>query len=203
MTEWLSAGPGRLIVLSGPSGVGKDTVLKALFALDPQLHYSVSYTTRPPRPGEVDGKSYSFVDEATFRAMAERGEFLEWIEYSGHLYGTSVQRVREALERSEDIVLKIEVQGAARVRRRVGGNAVFIFLVPPSDVELHRRLAARSTEPPAELEMRFAAALREMEEAPKYDHSVVNDDVQRAAHEIYELIVARRLKPASPTSESV
>ena len=124
--------PGRLIVLSGPSGVGKDTVLHELRRLDPSLRYSVSYTTRAPRPGEVDGVAYSFIDEATFRAMAERGEFLEWAEVHGHLYGTSEARVNEALERGEDIVLKIDVQGAAWIRPRVDG-AVFIFLLPPSE----------------------------------------------------------------------
>jgi guanylate kinase len=184
----LLAGPGRLIVLSGPSGVGKDTVLLRLFELDPSLRYSVSYTTRAPRPGEVDGDHYSFLDEATFKAMAERNDFLEWAVVHGHLYGTSLHRVREALQRAEDVVLKIDVQGAARVRRRVAGEAMFIFLLPPSEAELHRRLLERATESEHDLELRFRDAASELGEAGNYDHVVVNEDVDTAAREILGLI---------------
>ena len=189
----VEAGPGRLIVLSGPSGVGKDTVLRALFRLDPSLRYSVSYTTRPPRPGEVDGAAYSFVDEATFRAMAERNEFLEWAEVHGHLYGTSLKRIREALERSEDIVLKIDVQGAARVRRRVAGEAIFIFLMAPSSEELRRRLEERATEDQNSLELRVANAVAETAEAPNYDHSIVNENVEETAKHILDIVEKSRV----------
>lgn len=184
----LLAGPGRLIVLSGPSGVGKDTVLVRLFELDPTLRYSVSYTTRSPRPGEIDGDHYSFLDEATFRAMAERSEFLEWAEVHGHLYGTSLQRVRNALQRNEDVVLKIDVQGAARVRRRVAGEAMFIFLLPPSEEELHRRLQERATESAQDLKLRLQDATSELSEAANYDYRIVNHDVDTAAREILELV---------------
>ena len=182
--------PGRLIVLSGPSGVGKDTVLHELRNLDPSLRYSVSYTTREPRSGEVDGVAYSFVDTETFRAMAERGEFLEWAEVHGHLYGTSEARVKAALDRGEDIVLKIDVQGAAWIRPRVAG-AIFIFLLPPSEGELRRRLVSRDTEDEASLELRFSNAVTELADGAAYDHRVVNDDVSRVAREILE-IVGRR-----------
>ncbi len=187
--------PGRLIVLSGPSGVGKDTVLHELRRLDPSLRYSVSYTTREPRPGEVDGVAYSFVDEDTFRAMAERGEFLEWAEVHGHLYGTSEERVKAALDRGEDIVLKIDVQGAAWIRPRVAG-AIFIFLLPPSEDELRRRLVSRDTEDEAGLELRFRNAVAELVHGAAYHHRVVNDDVSRAAREILD-IVHRRAKSSS------
>jgi guanylate kinase len=176
-----------LIVLSGPSGVGKDTVLQRLRGLDPRLRYSVSYTTRAPRAGEADGVSYSFIDEPTFRAMAERGEFLEWAEVHGNLYGTSEARVKEALARGDDIVLKIDVQGAAWIRPRIAG-AVFIFLMPPSEEELRRRLRERDTEDETSLELRVRNAVAEMQEGAAYDHQVVNEDVDRAAGEILDIV---------------
>ncbi len=190
------ADPGRLVVLSGPSGVGKDTVLHELRRLDPSLRYSVSYTTRRPRQGEVDGVAYSFIDEAGFRAMAERGEFLEWAEVHGHRYGTSEARVQAALDRGEDIVLKIDVQGAAWIRPRVAG-AIFIFLLPPSEGELRRRLVSRDTEDPASVELRFRNAVAELADGAAYDHRVVNDDVGRAAREILD-IVSRTRVPGTP-----
>ena len=185
-------GAGRLVVISGPSGVGKDTVLHSLFELEPQLRYSVSYTTRAPRPGEVEGTSYSFVDEPTFLAMVERGEFLEWARVHGNLYGTSLARVRECLDRGEDVVLKIDVQGAGQLRGRVGGEAVFIFLLPPSAEALRERLQARDTEDEAALAVREADAERELAEAERYDHRVVNDQVERAAREILDIVAASR-----------
>lgn len=185
------AQPGRLIVLSGPSGVGKDTILNELRRLDPSLRYSVSYTTRAPRPGETDGVSYSFIDEPSFREMAARGEFLEWADVHGHLYGTAEERVREALARGEDIVLKIDVQGAAWIRPRVDG-ALFIFVMPPSEDELRRRLLGRDTEDEAAVEVRVRNAVAEMAEGAAYDHQVVNDDVNRAAREILDIVRQRR-----------
>jgi guanylate kinase len=187
----VSTDEGRLVVLSGPSGVGKDTVLRELRALDPSLGYSVSYTTRAPRPEEVDGVAYSFIDEDTFRAMAERGEFLEWAEVHGHLYGTSEARVKEALERGDDIVLKIDVQGAAWIKPRVAG-AVLIFLLPPTEEELRRRLVSRDTEDDASLELRFGNAVAELAHGAAYDHRVVNDDVHRAAGEILDIVHRHR-----------
>ena len=183
-------GPGRLVVLSGPSGVGKDTVLRELFRLDPQLRYSVSYTTRPPRPDERDGVSYSFVDPSTFDAMVQSGDFLEHATVYGKSYGTSLHRVNEEVARGDTVVLKIDVQGAARVRQRLGNRALFIFLLPPSNQELRRRLEERNTEDQRSLDVREATAVQELAEQAKYDHQVVNDDVQRAAREILDLITA-------------
>jgi guanylate kinase len=186
----LLGGPGRLVVLSGPSAVGKDTVLRELFNLDPSLRYSVSYTTRLPRPGEHDGVSYSFVDPATFDAMAEHGDFLEHATVYGQQYGTSLHRVNERVARGDTVVLKIDVQGAERVRQRLGRRALFIFLLPPSTEELRRRLQERNTEDSRSRDVREATAVQELAEQAKYDHRVVNDDVQRAAREILDLIAA-------------
>ena len=186
----LLGGPGKLVVLSGPSGVGKDTVLRELFRLDPALRYSVSYTTRRPRADEQDGVSYSFVDAETFAAMVDRGDFLEHATVYGKSYGTSLQRVNEQVARGDTVVLKIDVQGAARVRQRLGNRALFIFLLPPSTEELHRRLEERNTEDQRSLDVREATAVQELAEQAKYDHRVVNDDVERAAREILDLITA-------------
>jgi guanylate kinase len=185
----VSAGHGRLIVVSGPSGVGKDTVLRRLFELEPRLRYSVSYTTRPPRDGEVDGVSYSFVDLPTFRAMQDKGAFLETAEVHGNLYGTSLARVREALGRGELIVLKIDVQGAAQVRDKTP-DALLVFLLPPSVDVLRERLRSRETEDDDSLRRRHADALRELAQADSYDHRVINDDVDRAAREILSILAA-------------
>jgi guanylate kinase len=185
---------GRLIVLTGPSGVGKDTVLRELFALDPSLAYCVSYTTRPPRPGEVEGVSYYFVDEPTFRAMIDRGEFFEWSTVYGELKGRTYETVNKALSSGIDTVVKIDVQGAEKVRRRIGDGATYIYLLPPSVEALGQRLIERATEDPASLRARQERAVAELALKDTYDHQVVNDDPKRAAQEIEAIIQAARSK---------
>jgi guanylate kinase len=181
-----------LIVLTGPSGVGKDTVLRELFALDPSLDYCVSYTTRPPRPGEVNGVSYWFVDEPTFRAMIERDEFFEWSTVYGELKGRTFESVNTAIASGRDTVIKIDVQGAEKIRGRLGAAAMFVFLLPPSLDVLEQRLVDRATEDPASLQARRERAVAELAAKDTYDHQVVNDDPHRAAREIQALIDAAR-----------
>lgn len=182
---------GLLVVVSGPSGVGKDTVLQRLFGLDPSLSYSVSYTTRQPRPGEVDGRDYSFLTEARFDAMVAGGELLEWEPVHTHRSGTGRRRVEDALDAGRDIVLNIDVKGGLRIRALLP-DAILVFLVPPSLEELERRRRGRGTEDEAELTRRAADAEIEMGYSPQYDVTVVNDDVEQAAKEILDLIQERR-----------
>jgi guanylate kinase len=187
--------PGRIIVLTGPSGVGKDTVLRELFKIDAGLGYCVSYTTRPPRPGEVDGVSYFFVDEPVFRAMIDRDEFFEWSTVYGELKGRTYDAVNRAIASGKDTVIKIDVQGAEKVRRRVGDEAIYIYLLPPSVEALEQRLIDRATEDPASLRARQELAVAELAVKDTYDHQVVNDDAQRAALEIEAIIQAARSNP--------
>ncbi len=183
---------GRLIVLTGPSGVGKDTVLRELFALDPALEYCVSYTTRAPRPGEIDGVSYWFVDEPTFRAMIDRDEFFEWSTVYGELKGRTYASIDHALASGKETVIKIDVQGATKVRERIGDRAIYIYLLPPSMEALEQRLVERATEDPASLQARQELAVAELALKDTYDHQVVNDDANRAAREIEGIINAAR-----------
>jgi guanylate kinase len=182
---------GLLIVISGPSGVGKDTLIKRLLDLDPNLRYSVSCTTRAPRPEEVDGVDYSFVSRDRFQQLIAEDAFLEHATYNGNLYGTLIERVEREREAGHDIVLKIEVQGAEQVRARVP-DGVFIFLVPPSVDELVRRQMKRNTETSHDMTARRLIATREMEHASRYDHVVVNDQLERAVAEILAIIHSAR-----------
>jgi guanylate kinase len=187
---------GRLIVLTGPSGVGKDTVIRELMDLDPAIGYCVSYTTRPPRPGEVDGVAYWFVDEPTFRAMVDRGEFFEWSTVYGELKGRSFDSVNDAIKSGRDTVIKIDVQGAAKIRERIGDDATYVFLLPPSEETLERRLVARGTEDATSLAARRERVAAELALKDTYDHQVVNDDARRAAREILEIIRSDRARAA-------
>jgi len=182
---------GLLVVISGPSGVGKDTLIKRLLELDRNLRYSVSCTTRAPRPGETDGVDYSFVSRERFQQLIDQGAFLEHATYNGNLYGTLIERVEREREAGHDIVLKIEVQGAEQVRARVP-DGVFIFLAPPSVDELVRRQVKRNTETSHDMEARRLIATREMEYASRYDHVVVNDELERAVAEILAIVQKAR-----------
>ena len=187
----MTASRGLLVVVSGPSGVGKDTVLSHLFPLDPNLTYSVSYTTRAPRAAEVDGRDYTFVDDQEFDRMIRDDELLEWALVHGHRSGTGRHRIERARAEGKDVVLNIDVQGGASIRELVP-DALLIFLTPPSLEELTRRRAARGTESADELAQRAKDAEIEMQQAGNYDAVVVNDDPERAAAEVRDLISARR-----------
>jgi guanylate kinase len=187
----VTKGRGLLIVISGPSGVGKDTLIKRLLELDPNLRYSVSCTTRPPRPNEVDGIDYSFVSRERFQHLIDEGAFLEHATYNGNLYGTLAERVEREREAGHDVVLKIEVQGAEQVRAKAP-DAIFIFVVPPSVDELVRRQVKRNTESSQDMAARRVIATREMEYASRYDQVVVNDELERAVAEVLSIINGAR-----------
>ncbi len=182
---------GLLMVISGPSGVGKDTLIKRLLEQDPNLRYSVSCTTRAPRPGEVDGVDYSFVSRERFQELIGEGAFLEHAVYNGNLYGTLIERVERERQAGHDVVLKIEVKGAEQVRAKVP-DAIFIFVAPPSVDELVKRQIKRNTETSEDMEARRQIATREMDYAARYDHVVVNDELEHAAAEILAILQQAR-----------
>lgn len=169
--------PPLLIVVSGPSGVGKDAALRRMRELNYPFHFLVTNTTRPKRPNEVDGKDYHFITKEQFAEMEARGEFLERAVVYGYDYGNSRREVREALERGQDVIMRIDVQGAATIKRIVP-DAVFIFLMPPSMEALEARLRRRRTEPEDYLRLRLHAARLEMNEFEKFDYVIVNEDDQ-------------------------
>jgi guanylate kinase len=183
----MSARRGLLVVISGPSGVGKDTLIRRLLEHDSNLRYSVSFTTRGPRRGEVDGVNYSFVTRDRFQKMVDEGAFLEHAVYDGNLYGTLKERVDDARAAGHDILLKIEVQGAEQVRDRAP-DGLYIFLAPPSTDELDRRQKHRNSESAEAMASRRTIADREMTYASRYDHVVVNDDLEHAVAEVLALI---------------
>jgi len=171
--------------------VGKGTVVRALLEAHPDLRFAVSYTTRAPRPGEVDGVHYRFVDEDTFDAIADSGGFLEWAEVFGHRSGTPAADVEEARSAGADVLLEVDIQGARSVREKAS-DAVLIFLTPPSDEELERRLRERGTEDASDLHRRLSEAKRELAAAPQFDHVIVNDQVDGAVQEVLAIIRASK-----------
>ncbi len=184
---------GSIVIISAPSGSGKSTLVHALMVADRELVFSVSYTTRPRRAGEKHGRDYLFVTPARFRQMIKAGRFLEWADVHGHLYGTAREQVRRAQAAGQDILLDIDVQGHAQVRRRLP-EAVSIFVLPPSFRELARRLRSRHSDAPGQIRKRLATARREIRHWREYDYVVVNDDLTRATKELRALVAATRLR---------
>ena len=199
-TEVVAGAPGaQLVIISGPSGVGKDTIIEALRdrPRDPDYHYVVTCTTRAPRPGEVDGISYHFLDRERFLELRDAGALLEANEVHGNWYGTPRREVAKALAAGRDVILKIDVQGAQVVKERIP-DALLIFIVPPSLEALFQRLRSRATETANELEIRQRNAAIELARQGDYDHVVVNDDdeVDRTAAEIEAIIEQEKRRNA-------
>jgi guanylate kinase len=185
---------GTLFVITAPSGAGKTSLIDAVMQDDPSLKISVSYTTRKPRPGEKDGVDYHFVDERTFRAMRERGEFLESAQVHGNHYGTAKQVILDAVARGDDIILEIDWQGAQQVRR-LYPDAVGIFILPPSIEELERRMRARAQDADAVIRRRLANAREELTHAGEFKYAIINKDFATARRELAGVIQRERAKP--------
>jgi guanylate kinase len=182
---------GILLVISSPSGAGKTTLAHRL-AEQERLEFSVSYTTRPPRPGERDGIDYKFVTEDEFARMIDQKEFAEWAKVHGNLYGTAIHTVNRALEDGRDYLFDIDWQGGAQIRRQWPDESVLVFILPPSMAELERRLRRRATDSPEAIERRLLTATRELEHFGQYDYLVVNDNLETALKELSSIYVAAR-----------
>ena len=185
---------GKTFIISGPSGVGKSTVLHALFEGRNDLYFSVSATTRAPREGERDGVDYHFIHADRFRSMIEEDAFLEYAEYVGNFYGTPKKYVDEAMEQGKDVILDIEVQGAAQVCAK-RPETVRIFIAPPSWEELERRLIGRGTEDMERVRRRLERGKQEFAAAREFDYFVINDTVDRAVEEIHAILCAEHCRP--------
>jgi guanylate kinase len=184
---------GILIVFSGPSGVGKGSICRALIKEDPSILLSVSATTRSPRNGEVHGVDYYFLDTKSFQKMIEEDELLEWAEVYGHYYGTPYRFLQEALDRGNDVILEIDIQGALQVKERFP-MAVLIFVVPPSRLALESRLRARGTDSNEEIEKRLRCIECEIKMACHYDYIVINDELPRALATVRAIITAEKAR---------
>ena len=182
-----------LIVVSSPSGGGKGTLIDRALKIVPDLSLSISYTTRAPRGAEENGREYFFVDEPAFREMIARGEFLEWADVYGHLYGTNAHQVERERQTGRDIILEIDVQGAASIRRQVP-DAISIFILPPSFELLRNRLVARATDSAADLERRLKGAPAEVAQYEHFDYVILNDDINRASQQLASVIYAERAR---------
>jgi guanylate kinase len=176
---------GTMLVVSGPSGSGKSTICRRLLA-DPRVEFSVSATTRAPRAGEVDGHDYHFMDKARFRSEIERGAFIEWAEVHGNLYGTPRAPMERALAAGKVFLVEIDVQGGAQLKA-LGLPGVYVFIAPPDQASLRTRLEHRGTDTPEVIERRMAKAQEEMRARERYDHVVVNVDLERAVAEVRAL----------------
>ncbi|UCE86531.1 MAG: guanylate kinase [Deltaproteobacteria bacterium] len=188
---------GIVFVVSAPSGTGKTTVCRSVIARDPGIRFSISHTTRAPRPGERDGVDYFFVDAATFRSLVGEGAFVEYAEYGGNLYGTSWKAAIDPLAQGTDVLLEIDIQGARQVADRAELGARLIFLLPPSRAALEARLRNRGTDAPDVIERRLAIAEAEFQAVYGFDYVVVNDALEAAVADVLEIVRAERAGDAA------
>ena len=190
---------GILFIVSSPSGAGKSTIARKLLASDGGLEMSVSATTRPMRPGEVDGVDYHFVDTPKFKAMVAKGEFLEWAHVFGHRYGTPHRAVEAALAQGRDVLFDIDWQGAQQLYQLAGGDVVRVFIFPPSMEELERRLRLRGTDSDEVINARMSRAAAEISHWDGYDYVLVNDEVEGCFEKVSAILVSERLKRSRQT----
>jgi guanylate kinase len=196
----LKKNKGILFVVSGPSGAGKTTLYKKAISVLPHLMHSVSYTTRSPRVGEVNGKDYTFINREEFMTMIRKKEFAEWAEIHGELYGTARKRLEEIMNSGVDAILDIDVQGAVQLKEKLPGG-VYIFILPPSLAILRERLEQRMSNVKEEIEKRLAVALEEMKKYPEYDYVIVNSIFEDAFKELESIIIANRARVEQINSE--
>jgi guanylate kinase len=191
-----------MLVLSSPSGAGKTTLARRLLNADRGLELSVSVTTRKPRPGEVDGRDYRFIDRACYDRMVQEGELLEWAEVFGHCYGTPRAPVEAALAAGRDVLFDIDWQGTQQLRDAARNDLVSVFVLPPSVAELERRLHTRALDAHDIIQVRMSKAADEMSHYPEYDYVVINHDIDQAFRDIHAILAAERLKLARQTGLS-
>ena len=190
---------GLMFILSSPSGAGKTTIARLLLAHDGEIRMSVSVTTRPPRPGEVDGQDYIFASQAEFDRMVEDGQFLEWATVFGNSYGTPKAQVKAGIREGQDFLFDIDWQGTQQLYQKMETDVVRVFLLPPSIDELRRRLTGRGTDPAAVIQSRMDRARAEISHWDGYDYVIVNDDIEACFAKVCEILAAERMKRARQT----
>jgi guanylate kinase len=191
---WPIARRGLMLVLSSPSGAGKTTLSRRLLAADPAVTLSISVTTRPPRPGEIDGRDYHFIDAGRFQAMVARGDLLEWARVFDHCYGTPRAPAVAALAAGRDVLFDIDWQGTQQLREQARSDLASIFVLPPSIEELEKRLHSRAQDPEDVIRRRMTKATEEMSHWAEYDYVVVNVDIEQAFADVRAILAAERLK---------